>query len=161
MAKNRRSLLTNLSERVVSREDSERDRLNKTLAIFACGLMGFGAMLWLVIYKMMGIRFSATVPLVYLALSAASLGVYLWNRNFVAFRFIQVSLFLFVPFIIATAFTVLNLFIGVIVDAMQSEHEAEARADRDAMKSETETVLAEVRELRAEISELKKMLARD
>ena len=99
MAKNKRSLLANLSERAVSREDTERDRLNKTLAIFACGLMGFGAMLWLVIYKMMGIRFSATVPLAYLALSAASLGIYLWSRNFVVFRFVQVSLFLFVPFI--------------------------------------------------------------
>lgn len=61
---------------------------------------------------------------------------------------------LFVPFIIVTAFTVLNLFIGVIVDAMQSEHEAEARADRDAMMSETELVLEEVRALRAEIRAL-------
>jgi len=65
---------------------------------------------------------------------------------------------LFVPFIIATAFTVLNLFIGVIVDAMQSEHEAEARADRDAMMSETEMILSEVRGLRREISELKSKL---
>ena len=65
---------------------------------------------------------------------------------------------LFVPFIIATAFTVLNLFIGVIVDAMQSEHEAEARADRDAMMSETEMILSEVRGLRLEISELKSKL---
>jgi voltage-gated sodium channel len=58
---------------------------------------------------------------------------------------------LFVPFIIVTAFTVLNLFIGVIVDAMQSEHEAEARADRNAIVSETEQVLEEVRGLRNEI----------
>ncbi len=63
---------------------------------------------------------------------------------------------LFVPFIVATAFTVLNLFIGVIVDAMQSEHEAEARAERDAMMSETELILAEVKALRAEVAELKK-----
>ena len=48
---------------------------------------------------------------------------------------------LFVPFIILTAFTVLNLFIGVIVDAMQSEHEAEAKAERDAVFSETELIL--------------------
>ena len=61
---------------------------------------------------------------------------------------------LFVPFIIATAFTVLNLFIGVIVDAMQSEHEAEARAERDAMMSETELILAEVKALRAEVAAL-------
>ena len=36
----------------------------------------------------------------------------------------------FVPFILATSFTVLNLFIGIIVSAMQSEHEATAEADR-------------------------------
>ncbi|MEM9331906.1 MAG: ion transporter, partial [Pseudomonadota bacterium] len=58
---------------------------------------------------------------------------------------------LFVPFIILTAFTVLNLFIGVIVDAMQSEHEAEAKAERDAVFSETELILEEVRELKKEI----------
>jgi voltage-gated sodium channel len=62
---------------------------------------------------------------------------------------------LFVPFIIATAFTVLNLFIGVIVDAMQSEHANEAHAERDAMKNETEMILKEVRALRAEVAEMK------
>ncbi len=62
---------------------------------------------------------------------------------------------LFLPFIIATAFTVLNLFIGVIVDAMQSEHEAEAKGERDAMMRETEQILAEVRALRAEVAALR------
>ncbi len=62
---------------------------------------------------------------------------------------------LFVPFIVLTAFTVLNLFIGVIVDAMQSEHEAEAKAERDAVFSETELILEEVRALRKEVAELK------
>jgi adenylate cyclase len=99
MAQKTRSMLSRLSQRVISENDTERDRLNKTLAIFACGLMGFGAMVWLVIYKMMGIRFSTTVPLAYLALSATSLGIYLWNRNFVLFRTVQVGLFLFVPFV--------------------------------------------------------------
>ena len=67
---------------------------------------------------------------------------------------------LFVPFIIMTAFTVLNLFIGVIVDAMQSEHEAEARAERETMISETEMILGEVRLLRTELSDLKQKLSR-
>ena len=67
---------------------------------------------------------------------------------------------LFVPFIVATAFTVLNLFIGVIVDAMQSEHEAEAKAGRDAMLNETEQVLHEVQALRKEVAELKGQLAK-
>jgi class 3 adenylate cyclase len=47
----------------------------------------------------MGIKFSATVPFTYLAISAGALALFLWNRNFALFRFIQTSLFLFVPFI--------------------------------------------------------------
>jgi len=99
MARDAGGWLTNLGRRVISSEDSEQQKLNKTLAIFASGLMGFGAMLWLAIYWAMGIKFSATVPLIYLGVSAVSLGLYLWRRNFELFRFIQVSLFLFVPFI--------------------------------------------------------------
>ena len=99
MARDLGSWLATLGRRVISSEDSEQAKLNKTLAIFASGLMGFGAMLWLAIYWAMGIKFSATVPLSYLGLSAGSLVLYLWKRNFELFRFIQVSLFLFVPFI--------------------------------------------------------------
>jgi adenylate cyclase len=99
MARDKSTWLQDLSQRVITDQDSDQDRLHKTLAIFACGLMGFGAILWLAIYWAMGIKFSATVPLLYLAVSAASLILYLWNRNFELFRFTQVSLFLFVPFI--------------------------------------------------------------
>ncbi|MDA9008406.1 ion transporter [Alphaproteobacteria bacterium] len=63
---------------------------------------------------------------------------------------------LFFPFIVLTAFTVLNLFIGVIVDAMQSEHEAEARSERDVMIHQVDLVLEEIRALRKEVSDLKK-----
>ncbi|MAN76133.1 MAG: voltage-gated sodium channel [Rhizobiales bacterium] len=63
---------------------------------------------------------------------------------------------LFVPFIGATAFTVLNLFIGVIVSAMQEEHDSEATTQRQELRSETELVLAEVRALRAEVAELRR-----
>ena len=62
---------------------------------------------------------------------------------------------LFVPFIIVTAFAVLNLFIGVIVDAMQSQHNAEAHDEREAMAAETSAILAEVRALRAEVAALR------
>ena len=99
MARDLGTWLQELGRRVITDQDSEQEKLNKTLAIFASGLMGFGAVLWLAIYHLMGIRFSSTVPLVYLAVSAASLALYLWGRNFALFRFIQTSLFLFVPFI--------------------------------------------------------------
>ncbi|SMX24571.1 ion transporter [Boseongicola aestuarii] len=62
---------------------------------------------------------------------------------------------LFVPFIILTAFAVLNLFIGVIVDAMQSENAENAHDEREAMKNESAAILEEVRALRAELAALK------
>jgi voltage-gated sodium channel len=62
---------------------------------------------------------------------------------------------LFVPFIIVTAFAVLNLFIGVIVDAMQSETSEAAHDEREAMKSDTAEILAEVRALRRELAAMK------
>ncbi|EDZ44860.1 Ion transport protein [Rhodobacterales bacterium Y4I] len=72
----------------------------------------------------------------------------------------------FVPFIVITAFSVLNLFIGLLVNTMQSAVEAEAEAEfeklRDLVKSETDVVDAHVLELheqikalRAEIAEMK------
>ena len=65
---------------------------------------------------------------------------------------------LFVAFIIATAFTVLNLFIGVIVDAMQSEHEAEARGEREEMMRENEAILSEIRAMRADLAKMQEDL---
>lgn len=61
----------------------------------------------------------------------------------------------FLPFIVLTSFAVLNLFIGIIVSAMEEEHEAEATAEREEIKSDQETILAELRALRNEIRELK------
>ena len=55
-----RAWLNEMSERVINEQDSEQDRLNKTLLIFACGLMGFGSILWLALYWAMGIKFSST-----------------------------------------------------------------------------------------------------
>ncbi len=103
MADSTNSMLGRLGGRVFSPTDSAEQRLHKTLLIFACGLMGFAAMLWLVIYHAMGIRYSSTVPLIYITISAATLAIYLWNLNFEFFRLAQTSLFLFVPFIMQWA----------------------------------------------------------
>ncbi|HTD91934.1 MAG TPA: adenylate/guanylate cyclase domain-containing protein, partial [Burkholderiales bacterium] len=94
-----RQRLNELGTRAILDADNEQDRLRKTLLIFASALMGFGSMLWLVIYWAMGIKFSATVPLVYILATAISLAAYLWTLNFDVFRFVQIGLFLFVPFV--------------------------------------------------------------
>lgn len=61
----------------------------------------------------------------------------------------------FVPFIMLTTFAVLNLFVGIIVDAMQREHMSEAHAEREAMMTETAIVLEEVRALRADFAAMR------
>ncbi len=69
----------------------------------------------------------------------------------------------FVPYIIVTTFAALNLFIGIVVNAMQSEHEKalqeELAAERQMMHQETEPVLEEIKRLRQEIADLKVLLA--
>ena len=67
----------------------------------------------------------------------------------------------FVPFISMTAFTVLNLFIGIIVDAMQSQHEVERLVEADARDAldqqasdDRATILEELRALRSEVARL-------
>jgi class 3 adenylate cyclase len=61
--------------------------------------MTFAVMLWLAIYWMMGVNFSSNVSLGYQAISVASLAYYLKTRNFEVLRFVQLTLFLFAPFI--------------------------------------------------------------
>ena len=62
----------------------------------------------------------------------------------------------FIPFIMSTTFTVLNLFIGIIVSAMQAEHDQEAAEDRNQLHNEQEEILSEIKALRREIAEMKK-----
>ena len=60
----------------------------------------------------------------------------------------------FVPFILIATFTMLNLFIAVVVNAMQSKyHEVEAE-HAQAAHAERVGLLEEVRALREEIREL-------
>jgi class 3 adenylate cyclase len=75
------------------------DKLRRDLLIFACAFMNLAVMLWLAIYWIMGLYFSTNVPLIYQVISVASLAHFWKTRNFEIFRFVQFSLFLFVPFI--------------------------------------------------------------
>jgi len=61
----------------------------------------------------------------------------------------------FVPFILTTSFTVLNLFIGIIVDAMQAGAQEEIHAERERAQADAELILKEIQALRQEIAELK------
>lgn len=82
----------------------------------------------------------------------------------------------FIPFILVATFIMLNLFIGIIVNAIQSEHEtqlrqeredlerererlaSEAEAAREAAHEDTINLAEELRALRGEIRDLKSAL---
>jgi len=90
---------TILSAAAIRLEETQEDKLRSNLLIFACAFMNFAVMFWLAIYWLMGQNYSTNVPLAYQAVSIRSLVFYLKTRNFEAFRFIQLSLFLFAPFV--------------------------------------------------------------
>jgi len=96
-----------------------QDRLRRNLLVFACALMSFSVMLWLAIYWLMGLKYSTDVPLIYQLISITSLVVYLKTGNFAVFRFIQLSLFLFAPFVmqwsIGTAVTSSGLMLWALL----------------------------------------------
>jgi len=68
----------------------------------------------------------------------------------------------FIPFILVATFTMLNLFIAIIVNAMQTYSDAEHQETVQALHETQEHIEAdlhgELRALRAEIGELKQML---
>ena len=57
----------------------------------------------------------------------------------------------FVPFILIATFTMLNLFIAVVVSAMQSQHHEEDVAQAKEAHEDHEALLAEIRELKDEL----------
>jgi voltage-gated sodium channel len=68
----------------------------------------------------------------------------------------------FVPFILIATFTMLNLFIAIIVSAMQAqtaeEHEEEMEAIEEAHADESELIKRELGSLRSELGAVRKLL---
>ena len=60
----------------------------------------------------------------------------------------------FVPFILVTSFAVLNLFIGIIVDAMQSQNTEKEKSATEAKLKQEASLQKEMSLLRKEIKEL-------
>jgi class 3 adenylate cyclase len=93
------NLLSTLRNAGINPGDSEDVRLQKSLLIFATGLISFASMLWLFIYGQLGPQFSSTIPFVFQLLLISNLAVYFKTHDFNAFRLIQLSIFLFLPFV--------------------------------------------------------------
>ena len=80
--------------------DNDDLRLKKVVLLFTCGLMIAAAGIWLVLYKMLGLPVSASLPFAFQLVSLATLLVYLCTLNFSMFRAVQLGMFLFVPFVV-------------------------------------------------------------
>ena len=67
----------------------------------------------------------------------------------------------FVPFILVTSFAVLNLFIGIIVDAMQTQSQKDNVNDQielGEVSVQSKEIRADISQLRQEVKELTKLL---
>jgi voltage-gated sodium channel len=68
----------------------------------------------------------------------------------------------FVPFIIVTSFAILNMFIGIIVDSMQTVHEEDGKAERVNEAAETNATMTDIasdlRTLRNELREMRSLM---
>ena len=62
----------------------------------------------------------------------------------------------FIIFILCTSFTVLNLFIGIIVSAMQAEHEQEASEERESLHRDQQEILIELRQIRTRLEAIER-----
>jgi class 3 adenylate cyclase len=81
-------------------DDADEVKLKKSLLMFAMGLTVAAPVLWLALYGFMGLNLPASVPFGYQLVSLGTLLLYLVSRNFDLFRVLQLSLYLFFPFVL-------------------------------------------------------------
>ncbi|MFN7673062.1 MAG: adenylate/guanylate cyclase domain-containing protein, partial [Betaproteobacteria bacterium] len=75
-------------------------KLAGDMLLFSTGLMMFASVLWLAIYWSFGKTFSTTIPLVFQGLSTCTIIFYLRTKKLGVFCVMQLSLFLFTPFVL-------------------------------------------------------------
>ncbi len=79
------------------------EKLSGDMLLFSTGLMVFASVLWLAIYWSFGQRYSTLIPLVFQGLSVCAILFYLKTKKLHLFCIMQLSLFLFTPFILQWA----------------------------------------------------------
>jgi class 3 adenylate cyclase len=96
------TLLSNTAETLrtagITATDSAELKIQKTLLVFATGLLCIASMLWLLLYRELGPHFSSTAPFIFQLILAGNLALYLKSGNFEFFRLTQLSVILFFPF---------------------------------------------------------------
>lgn len=85
--------------KVAGGNGAPEEKLRRDTLVFVSAFMNLAVMLWLAIYWWMGVRFSSNIPLAYQLISVGSMAYYLRTGRFIPFRFVQLNLFLFAPFV--------------------------------------------------------------
>jgi class 3 adenylate cyclase len=79
---------------------SPEEKLSGDMLLFSTGLMVFASVLWLAVYWSLGQRFSTLIPLTFQFISVCTIVFYLKTRKLAPFCMMQLSLFLFTPFVL-------------------------------------------------------------
>ncbi len=79
--------------------ESPEEKLSGDMLLFSTSLMALASVLWLSIYWSLGLRFSTSIPLAFLFLSAANMFFFMKTRKLGSFCITQLTMFLFTPFI--------------------------------------------------------------
>jgi hypothetical protein len=79
---------------------SAEERLAGDMLVFSTALMMVASMLWLAIYWSFGQRFSTLIPMIFLLSSLCTIVFFLKTRKLPVFCLMQLSLFLFTPFVL-------------------------------------------------------------
>lgn len=94
----------------IAANDTQEVRLNKSLMVFATGLVAVASMLWLPMYWQLDAERSMMLTLLFQFALTGNLAQYLRANNFHRFRLRQLALFLLFPFI--AHWTLGNAFTG-------------------------------------------------
>ena len=78
---------------------SAEEKLSGDMLLFSTGLMMFASVLWLAVYWSFGQRFSTMIPLTFQFVSVCTIIFFLKTRKLEIFCLMQLSLFLFTPFV--------------------------------------------------------------
>lgn len=142
--------------------------LRKVVTGLVSALPGMGSIIMLLclvyyIFAVMGVNlFGQSFPLWFGSLSQSAYTLFQvmtlesWSMGIVRPIMVEqpYAWIYFVLFIICTTFTVLNLFVGIIVSAMTAEGEAAAVRERQKLKQDQDTILREIQLLRVELSRI-------
>ena len=79
---------------------SPEEKLSGDMLVFSTALMMVASMLWLAIYWSFGQRYSTLIPMVFLLASLCTIVFFLKTRKLLLFCMMQLSLFLFTPFVL-------------------------------------------------------------